>query len=346
MTEDENEFVSPSGGVAPMTPSLMAKLFGVPLLIISVIVGCAIVVVLLFGSITTDRERSISGLLDVLESRVGERTAGVLLPNEKEVWQVGRELALRLQKKEAELTPEELETVVSRLSSLLARVSADSEGLSEMGRKQMHFVIQALSKTGSPAAVRSVVAVLDDDDATTRREALSALAGLRDVPEVRSALPRLIGALNDSDSVVRTVACVAVSAVADEGDAVAIGALGRVYSEMDREVRWNAALAMARLGSDRGKSTLLDMLSRRYWESEVKVRSETASGTVREYPLPPPAIERYLVVTVEASSRLADSELWAEIRRLESDASPAVVGAVRAAVERRASNASLDTAGV
>ncbi len=310
-----------------LTPAVMAKLFVVPLVIISVIVGSAVLVVVLFGSITTDRARSISSLLDVLEGQVGERTAGVLLPNEKEVWQVGRELALRLRKKDTELTAEELETVVSRLSALLGRLSADSDGLSEMGRKQMCFVIQALSRTGAAEAVGPIVAVLGDGDRGTRREALTALAALREVPETHEALPRLIAALEDVDSVVRTVACVAVSAVADRTDSEAIEALGRVYSDADREVRWNAALGLARLGSDRGKSTLLDMLSRQYWEEDVKFR--VAGGG--EYPLDPNAIVRYLVAAVEASSELEDVDVRSRIRALEEDESPAVKSAVRRA---------------
>ena len=310
-----------------LTPAVMAKLFVVPLVIISVIVGSAILVVVLFGTITTDRERSISSLLDVLEGHVGERTAGVLLPNEKEVWQVGRELALRLQKKDTDLTAEELKTVVSRLSTLLGRLSAESDGLSEMGRKQMRFVIQALSRTGAAEAVEPIVAALDDGDPGTRREVLAALAALREISETHDVLHRLIGALKDDDSVVRTVACVAVSAVAESSDLEAIEALGRVYFDSDREVRWNAALGLARLGSDRGKSTLLDMLSRQYWEEDVKVRGEGGG----EYPLPPNAIVRYLVAAVEASSRLDDAEVWSQIRTLEEDESPAVKNAVRRA---------------
>ncbi|MCH7527834.1 MAG: hypothetical protein IID39_10390, partial [Planctomycetes bacterium] len=141
---------------------LMARLFGVPLLIISVILGCAVVVVLLFGSITGEQERSIDSLLTTLEASSGEKTAGVLLPREKELWQVARELALRLGKKENELTSDELAEVVKRLSALLLRESARSEQLSPMGRKKMNYVMTALARTESAKAVEPLLGVLGD----------------------------------------------------------------------------------------------------------------------------------------------------------------------------------------
>ncbi|MEE9297124.1 MAG: HEAT repeat domain-containing protein, partial [Phycisphaerae bacterium] len=299
------------------------------------IVGCAVVVVLLFGAITTDQERSIASLVDVLESRVGEKTAGVLLPNEKEVWQVSRELALRLQNKESELTPEELVTVTARLSALMRRYGASSSGLSEMGRKQMRFVMRALALTGAAQAVTPIAAMLDDQDASTRREALTNLVLLRDLPQVHQALPRMIGALQDHNSVVRATACVSISTVAGESDAAAVEALGRAYFDEDREVRWNAALALARLGSPKGRSLLLDMLDREYWEKHVRVRIETGTGSFNEYVMPPQAVDRYLAATIEAASHLYDEQVWDQIVALEADRSPEVKNAVRKVLERR-----------
>jgi HEAT repeat protein len=319
-----------------MTPSLTAQLFGVPMLIIGVILGCAVVVVLLFGSIASDRERSIGSLLTTLETSSGERTAGVLLPGERELWQVGRELALRLNKKEAELSSEELDQVVVRLSALVSRDAARTADLSRMGRQRLTFIMQALALTGSAGAVAPLVEVLSDGHADTRVQALRALGGLRSLPEARQALPRIVESLADSNAAVRTSACVLISSLADEGDAAALEALDGAYYDQEREVRWNAALALARLGSLKGKPLLLDMLDRSYWEREVKVRMETSPGTVREYPMPPPAVDRYLSAAVEAASGLNDEELWTEISELSDDSSVQVRESVRTAAQRRA----------
>ncbi len=335
-TPGSTSSTTPAGGdLPPMTPSLMGQLFGVPAVIVSAIVGCAVVVVLLFGSITTQRERSVSSLLDVLEGRIGEKTAGVLLPNEQEVWQVSRELAMRLVNKDVELTADELQTVVKRLSSLLTDYADSSSDLSEMGRKQLHFVMRALCRTDDPNAIRPIARMLDDPSASTRREALSALAALGRLPQARAALPRMIEALADHDSVVRTTACVSISAIVKEPDAEVIAALGRAYFDADREVRWNAALALARLGSPKGKSLLLDMLDRDYWENDVKVRVETSSGDSGAYPLPASAAARYLVAAIEAASHLQDPEIWDQIRKLDRDPAPSVADAARKVLRLR-----------
>jgi HEAT repeat protein len=313
----------------PMTGSLLARLFGVPLLIISVIVGCAVLVVFLFGSIATDQQRSIGTLLTVLETHSGEKTVGVLLPNEKELWQVSRELAVRLSRKEAEISPEELEQVVDRLVSILVQETAVADNLTDMGRKRMHFVMSALALTESPRAVEPLAALLSNSDARTRSRALVSLAELDDVAGRRSVLPEVLTTLRDGDPVVRMTACVAISTMAEPHDGDAIEALSDAYLDDDRDVRWNAALALARLGSGKSRSLLFDMLNRKYWEDDVRIKSGSTSGTSNEYLLPPVAISRYLVAAIEASAHVEGAELWNRIEALVSDESAEVSEAAR-----------------
>jgi len=326
-----------AGDAPAMTASLMAKLFGVPLLIICLIVGCSVTVVLLFGSLATDRQRSVDGLLTVLETSTGERTVGVLLPKEKELWQVGRELALRLDKKETELTTDELETVVHRLLGLLSRDSARSADLSKMGRKRMHYVMQALARTDAAEAVDPLGEMLSDTSAETRRVALVALAKLGEHTSIRSAMKPMAAVLRDDpDATVRMIACVSLSSVATRADLDVIDAMERAYLDSDRDVKWNAALALARLGDVKGRSLLLDMLDRSYWEKDVRVRIASNSGTMADYPMPPQAVNRYLVAAVDASASVDDEEVWDRIGRLQSDAAPEVVAEVREVLSRRA----------
>lgn len=315
-----------------MSMTVMGRLFAVPLLIISIIVGCAVVVVLMFGSITSDRERPIGELLDVLETSTGEKVAGVLLPQEKELWQVSRELALRLSKKDSELQPEELGEVVSRLTRQLTRDAGQTSELSEMGRKRLHFVMHALAQTDAPEAIEPLAAMLHDPYPETRREALLALSRLGRIPAAKGAM---VAALEDRDPVVRVVACAALSSVGGGNDV--LDALSRAYVDEDREVCWNAALALARLGSTRGKPLLMEMLSRSYWEGEVPVRVTTERGEVNEYPLSSGRVAEYLAAAIDAGSRVEDEEVWRGIRGLSGDASPTVREAVRRALESRES---------
>lgn len=320
----------------PMTSSLMARLFAVPLVIVSVIVGCAVLVVLLFGSIATDQERSIDDLLTILETRPGDKLGGVLLlPNEKELWQASRELALRLSKKEVEISPDELPVVVDRLSAILDSEVSASDKPDEWAMKKRHFVMQAVAKTESPKAVDALVPHLKANDPLTRGQALVSLADLHDLPEARNALGAMFPLLKDDEPAVQMQACIAVSVVAPSGDPATIEALVDAYFDDDREVQWNAALALARLGSSKSKSSLLDMLTRSYWENDVKVRRETKPGSFVEYPLPPLVVSRYLVAAVEAAAHVEDAEVWSQIELLAEDESPDVKEAVRRVREER-----------
>ncbi len=314
----------------PMTTSLMARLFAVPLVIVSLIVGCAVVVVLLFGSIATDQEQSIDDLLTKLETRSGEKTVGVLLPNEKELWQASRELALRLGKKEREqLSDEDLEDITTRLCTILDSDDVQRETESDWVLKKRHFVMKAAAMTESPEAIDALLPYLESGDPLTRGQALASLADMRHLPEIDRALPKLLMKLEDSDSAIQMQACAAVSQIAERGDPVALASLLKAYLTDDREVQWNATLAIARLGSLKSKPMLLDMLTRSYWENDVRMRRETQPGSFVEYPLPPLTISRYLVAAVEAAAHVMDDEITTQMGLLTEDESPEVREAVR-----------------
>ncbi|NOT00009.1 MAG: HEAT repeat domain-containing protein [Phycisphaerales bacterium] len=326
---------SPATNIEPMSGGLLARLFAVPMLIVGMIVGCAVVVVLLFGSIATDRQQSIESLLNTLKASAGETTAGVLLPRDKELWQVANELAQRMKNADSELTAEERDLAIDGLLGLHARDIGDINTLSEMGRKRLAFFMYALARSGSPRAVPPLVATLDASNVDLRVEALRALAEMGDGARSSDALPRMTAALTDRSPVVRTVACAALSAIARPGDAEVVDALGRASMDEDREVQWNAALALARLESDRGKGLLLDMLNRTYWEDEVKVRTVTPKGEALEYPMPPQAVNRYLIAAIDAGGRLPNDDIRDQIRALMSDASPEVKNAAMKAIGDR-----------
>ena len=119
---------APPDSIDPGSPELEAltmptigRLFAVPLVIICVIVGGAVVVVLAFGSLTSERSRSIDSLLTSLEQSTGEPVLGLLVTREKELWQTAMELGSRLKKKDSELTPQELDEVVARLGVLVEK---------------------------------------------------------------------------------------------------------------------------------------------------------------------------------------------------------------------------------
>jgi len=102
---------------------------------------------------------------------------------------------------------------------------------------------------------------------------------------------------------------------------VVIEALARARLGHDGEVAWNASLSMARLGSDEGKLTLLDLLDRSFWEAPDRYQQTDDSGVTHRYPMPKERIELYLVAAIDAASTLDDDELRGRIEVLKSDPS-------------------------
>lgn len=309
--------------IEPMTWPLLGRFFGVPLLIISTIVGGAIIVVLLFGGPAAPQQRSINELLTALEASTGERSAGVLLPREKELWQMALELSTRLEKRDSELTGEELATAAERIAGMVEadlagvdQVSAAPEDVRaqrELRSRRFEFLVHALGRTGRAEAVQPLI-----DIVTARREpyvaaAVQELGNLRELPEARLAVGPMVKLLPDSQrSETLMVASTALSVLADRGDERVIDALKAVLFSHEGEVSWSAALALARLGDASGRSVLLDMLDRTFWEKNGRFQ------TVRH------RIDAMLLAAIDAASKLDDRGLWEAIDRLKSDSSPSV----------------------
>src|SRR6185503_738143 len=106
--------------------------------------------------------------------------------------------------------------------------------------------------------------------------------------------------------------------------------------EADRELQWNAAMTLARLGSPRGKLVLMNMLDRSFWEGIELSYEEDHVPVRRKYE--PVEVSRYLSAAIDAAAQLDDAELNEMIARLEKDKTNSfeVREAARAAIARKA----------
>ncbi len=328
----------------PMTMSLMGRLFGLPLLIIGGIVGGAVVVVLLFGGQAAPREHSLDELVTTLESSSGEKSLGVLLPREKELWQTALELSMWLKDKQSGLAPEEVEALAMRLGRMVQTDLANLTNVPTVGddranqlsvrSKRTEFLIHALGRTGHPVAVRTLVDVLNAGREPFVQPAMQELAELHELPATRAAVAPMLALLVRPTSVeTKLVACTALSVVARSGDQSVIDGLTRVRLADDGDVAWVASLALARLGSVAGKTTLLDLLDRTFLESGDRYHVVDESGKTVRYRMPPQRVEEILKAAIDAVTYLADADLWGMVDRLKSDPSPAVRGVAMAASE-------------
>lgn len=306
---------------------MIGRLVVVPALIVCVLLAVAVVVVL-FGSSITDRIETTPDLLARLENDSGERTLGIMLmPQAKEVWQAAQELARRFERKDKFLKPEEIEPTAQRVIALLQRFPAGQD-VEEGAPAQQYFLMIALARLQTPSAVAPLEGLLADPNWRTRRTALQALAMMRTMPEVRAALPGVVACLDDRRPEVQVVACAAVAALANPQDDGARRALaGRL--EADREIQWNAAASLARLGDSRGKLVLMNMLDRAYWEKLDLEYPENGRLVRRKFS--ENEVSNYLKAAVEAAEHLHDAELASLIGKLRDDKSYVVRDAARAA---------------
>lgn len=330
-----------------MTWSLLGRWFGVPLIIIGTIVGGAVVVVLLFGGPASTERRSVEDLLQALESSGGERSAGILLPKEKELWQTALELSERLMKKEVELSAEELHAVAGRLATMvevdlanLDRITAFGDDLStqrDLRSSRFDFLLRALARTDLDDAIDPLIDVITSGREPYVAVAMQQLGNLHGLPEVQRAVKPILAVLEKTNRAeTQLTGCTVLSVLANRGDPRVENTLSTIRTTHDGEVEWSAALALARLGSASGKSTLLDLLDRKHLESGERYEVKDEAGNVRRYPMPPSRVEDLLIATMDAAANLNDDDLWSMIEGLKSDPSAAVRGRAMELTRKRA----------
>lgn len=309
-------------------PSLAGRLFVVPAIVVTALI-CLAIVVVMFGGSAVGQRQSIEELLKTLESGSGAHTAGVmLLPADREVWQAAQELATRLLKKGVELPADQVAPTAERISRILADI--DAKGPSDDAqRPKQAFLLLALARLDTPAAVDTLTRYLTNSNQMIRQYALRGVAEMKASPAMRQRIGAVLPLLDDPAAEVQMVACLVVAELAERGDERVTRAL-RDKLAGDREVQWNAALALARLGNKSGKLVLLNMLDRAFWE-KGRVQYQDASQSV-DRAFTPIEIANYLSAAVTASSGLDDADLRAAISKLTNDTSEPVRRTAREAL--------------
>jgi len=326
-----------STAVPPLTLSAMSRFFAVPLLIISLIVGGAVCVVLLFGGPATAPQRSILELVQTLEANSGERSLGLLLTQEKDLWQTALELGKRLENKETELTKPELEEVASRITKLLRtdlanldlgwRGDQDRPQRDRLRSTRLVFLIRALGRTELPGVIEPLLDVVRSRKEPYAAVAIHELANLHRLVPTQEAVTVIADIVKETDRAeTLLIACPALSVLAAPGNPEAIDALKAVHVKFEGEVSWSAALALARLGSNAAKSSLMDLLDRDFWESSDRYETRDEQGQVHRYAMSPDMIERWLLAALDVVPEVGDPDLWEMVDKLKSDSSLAVQG--------------------
>jgi HEAT repeat protein len=224
LSEEEQDAKAP-------TPAgrLLVQFFLIP----AFVVGVAVFVFWLFGTLAVDRKTPAELLTDV---RTGSR-------NQR--WQAAFELTKRL----PTLT-DPAEKAAFSDAALRAFQGAENDD-----PRVRRYLTLVLGRLGEPRAVPLLESALTDKDPETRLYALWALALIGDPKSASRVRPLL----ESEDAGVRKTAAFAAGRMED-GEAVP--ALRRLLEDPVTDVRWNAALALATLDDASGKDVLLGMCDR------------------------------------------------------------------------------------
>ncbi len=130
-------------------------------------------------------------------------------------------------------------------------------------RQYLALAIGRMDPPMAPAAVQALSGALDDADSEARIMAIWALGSSGDA----AVAPRIQPLYGSQDAGIRKMAVYALGAL--PGDAQ-IDTLRTALEDPSVDVRWNAAVALARHGNASGVPVLRQMLDRSYVETRVK----------------------------------------------------------------------------
>jgi hypothetical protein len=130
-------------------------------------------------------------------------------------------------------------------------------------RRYLALAIGRLDPPLPPDAVTTLASALNDADEESRISAIWALGSSGDA----SVVPRLVPLFASDDAGIRKMVVYALGALPGEAQ---LSTLTTALDDPQADVRWNAAMALARHGSRDGVPVLRQMLDRTYVEQAVK----------------------------------------------------------------------------
>jgi HEAT repeat protein len=171
-------------------------------------------------------------------------------------------------------------------------------------RRYIALAIGRLDPPLPPEAVARLTAALDDPDSEARISTIWALGSSGD-PTV---VPKLEPLFASSDAGIRKIVVYALGALPGDRQ---IGTLRAALEDPAADVRWNAAVALARHGNHDGVPVLRQMLDRKFVESAV-------SRSVRQDEDQDPVAD-VMISGLRAAASLKDDSLKPSVLALSRD---------------------------
>jgi HEAT repeat protein len=221
-------------------PALAVQFFLIPL----AVVGVTVLAYVGFRSLLTDDRSPQDYLVDL-------RTGGL---NRR--WPAAYELSRQMADPKVRRDP----------AVAVALMNAFEESRSDDDPRVRRYLALAIGRLDAPLPAQAVVDLtksLEDPDSEVTLSAIWALGSSGDA----SVVPRLQPLYQSSDPGIRKMAVYALGALPGDGQLVT---LRTALQDSAADVRWNAAVALARHGSREGVAVLRQMIDRSYVEQAVK----------------------------------------------------------------------------
>jgi HEAT repeat protein len=170
-------------------------------------------------------------------------------------------------------------------------------------RRYLALAIGQMDPPLPEQAVADLTQALDDPDSEARISAIWALGSSGDA----SVVPRVQALYDSSDAGIRKMVVYALGALPGDAQLVTLRAgLG----DAAPDVRWNAAVALARHGSREGVPVLKQMMDRSYVEQAVKreVRADADEDPIADV----------MITGIRAAAALKDESLRASVAGLST----------------------------
>ncbi len=282
--------------VEPPSAGFIVQLFLIPALIVAIVVT----VYLLFGKIAGGHRSPEEYLSDLRGS------------NEERRWLAAHELALVLQHDKAWQENEAFARELAReLETSLSNPKPDDKVVS-----YQHYLARAIGFFRSPVGIGALRQALGDDvDSKVREAAIWSLGRLGDHlqssgdhaigQQLVAVIPDLANAGKADDPATRKLVAFALGSL---GRPEAVEQLRPFLNDPDREVCYNAATGLARLGSALGLDTLLEMLD----TQTVRQRLASAGHEPNQIEA---QVEATQLAAIESMSRLVEHGRSSEIAR-------------------------------
>jgi hypothetical protein len=258
-------------------PALAVQFFLIPL----AVVGIAVMVYVGFRSLLTDRRTAQDYLAEVRNGGSDRR------------WPAAYELSRLMADPKVRADP--------ALGPELVKAFEATPETDPLVKRYLALAIGRLDPPLPPKAIEDLTAALESLDSDTRISAIWALGSSGDA----SVVPKLVSLYESPDEGVRKMVVYALGALPGEAQ---LATLRTALHDSAHDVRWNAAVALARKGSHDGVPVLQQMLDRQYVEQTVKraVRQDEDRDPVADV----------MISGLRAAATLKDEALKASVTSL------------------------------